>query len=223
MDYAIDHIILLVPDLPAYMAEFEQVTGVAPKYGGKQPNAKMGNALVDLGDGAYLEILGPSAGDEAGPMTERLRALSEPTVAWFALQSHDLDENVRRLEAAGLEHSGVIRTDWESSERGMIEYSGLVAVNHNWGDQMPFYIDWHETAHPSSTSPGGITLSRFTVYHPDGEDLGVLYGQLGVDVEVKVNDVAGYDLVLETTKGELSFSSRSNETIFYIDTNGSLK
>ena len=218
MDYAIDHIILLVPDLPAYVTEFEQGSGVTPKYGGMQPNAKVANALVDLGNGAYLEILGPSPGDEVGPMTERLQALPEPTVAWFALQSFDLDDNVKRLEAAGLEHSGVLRTNWESSERGLIDYSGLVAVNHGWGDQMPFYIDWHETPHPSSTSPGGITLSEFTVYHPDARNLGVVYGQLGVNVEVKVSETAGYDLVLETPKGELSFSSRSNETIFYVNT-----
>jgi len=218
VDYAIDHIILLVPDLPAYTTEFEQVSGVKPKYGGMQPNAKVANALVDLGNGAYLEILGPSPGDEAGPMTERLRALPEPTVAWFALQSHDLDDHVKRLEAAGLEHSGVIRTNWESSDRGMIDYSAVATVNHGWGDQMPFYIDWRETPHPSVTSPGGVTLSEFTVYHPDAENLGTLYGQLGINVEVKPNETAGYDLVLETPKGELSFSSRSNETIFYVNT-----
>ena len=119
---------------------------------------------------------------------------------------------------AGLEHSGVIRTNWESSPGDLFDYSGLVAVNHGWGDQMPFYIDWHETPHPSSTSPGGITLSEFTVYHPDAKNLGVVYGQLGVNVEVKVSETAGYDLVLETPKGELSFSSRSNETIFYVNT-----
>ena len=61
------------------------------------------------------------------------------------------------------------------------------------------------------------TLSEFTVYHPDAENLGTLYGQLGINVEVKPNETAGYDLVLETPKGELSFSSRSNETIFYVN------
>ena len=122
MDNSIDHIIMLVPDLSAYMTEFEQVSGVKPKYGGMQLNAKIANALVDLGDGVYLEILGPSLNDsEVGPLTEWIRSREEPTVAWFALRSSNIEANAKQLEEAGLAHSGVLPTTFESSERRVSE------------------------------------------------------------------------------------------------------
>jgi Glyoxalase-like domain len=57
--HPLDHIMLAAPDLEAAVVDFEQRTGVRPSEGGRHPGQGSRNVLATLGNGCYLEIIGP--------------------------------------------------------------------------------------------------------------------------------------------------------------------
>src|SRR5689334_1224334 len=79
----VDHVMLGVADLDAGVREFEERTGVAPRYGGEHPRLGTHNAIASLGDGTYVEIIAPRPGTATAPGLEALRTLGHPTpVGW---------------------------------------------------------------------------------------------------------------------------------------------
>lgn len=79
---------------------------------------------------------------------------------------------------------------------------------------MPFYIDWGETPHPAETSAQGLRLLSFRAVHPEPERLAAIYRGLDMPVTVVVGDAPGFELRIETPRGELTFASTLGETIF---------
>jgi len=213
----IDHILLLVADLLDYQTRFEEVTQVAPTYGGVHPSARASNALVDMGNGTYLEIIGPALDGTEGPLTETLKQLDEPRLSWFAIRSEDLEQDIVRLEAAGFTHSGINEIEFESELRSKISYSGVVAVNHEWGDQMPFFINWGDTPHPTTTSAGGLEMTSFTVFHPDAQALTKVYNELNVGVAVEEAAVPGFRLTFSSPGGDVVYESNTPKPIFSVN------
>ena len=58
MSAKLDHIVLATSDLERTKAQFEQLTGVSPAYGGAHVGRGTCNYLVSLGGTQYLEIIG---------------------------------------------------------------------------------------------------------------------------------------------------------------------
>ena len=55
----IDHLMWVVPDLDAGIDLLERRTGVLAILGGSHPSMGTANAILGLGPGVYLEVLGP--------------------------------------------------------------------------------------------------------------------------------------------------------------------
>src|SRR5437867_7012877 len=101
---AVDHLIYAVPELDQAINELERRTGVRAEYGGSHPGRGTRNALLGLGAGIYLELIGPDPNQPtpARPWlgideTMRLR------LATWAAKSPDIQARGERAKAAGYE------------------------------------------------------------------------------------------------------------------------
>ena len=211
----IDHVILLVSDLEAFAPAFETQTGVALTEGGAHPGLGTANLLASLGDGMYLEVLGPDPElDEPEGLGQMLTAITEPQLAWCAGSMTDMASLGKQIADAGFQAAGPSDGSRETPEGTTLRWQGMIVADHPFGDLMPFFIDWKDTPHPGETSAQGIELVSMTAYHPDADELRKAYDAIGVRIAVEQRDIAGYELSLDTPNGPLIYRSEVPEAFF---------
>ena len=97
-----DHFIIAVRDLDAAMADYRAL-GFTVYYGGKHTHKATHNGLIALADGSYLELLAPQDPSEIDNTIDVL-AYGEG-FGGYALLTIDIDGDVARLRAAGIDCS----------------------------------------------------------------------------------------------------------------------
>ena len=123
----IDHLVFATPDIDGAVEWVAGRVGVQPTPGGRHPGLGTCNALLDLGAGAYLEIIGVdprAAGAPDGPRPFGLDRITEPRLATWAAKVDGIDERVARARAAGytrLAHlEGGMRA-WEAAGHPLLQ------------------------------------------------------------------------------------------------------
>jgi len=165
----IDHLIVAAPDLDEGRARAEELLGVEAALGGQHPGFGTRNALISLGKGRYLEIVGPDP-DQPNPEGPRLFGVDDlkaPRLVTWVAKGRDLEGLVSRAgryeSGLGSVHSGGRKQldgevlAWKVTDPFMPREGGVV----------PFFIDWGETPHPSATAPVGCELVDLRAEHPD--------------------------------------------------------
>ncbi len=201
----LDHLVYAAPDLEAAVDDLERRFGVRAMPGGSHPGRGTRNALIGLGEGAYLEILAPDPGQpppDDGPRWLGADASAGARLTSWAVRTSDLAAIARRAEAAGAPLGDVIsgsrrRADgvilsWRLTDpRALGAEDGLV----------PFFIDWGSSAHPAASAPAGITLAALRGEHPHPGDAATLLGNLGLELPVTKGPRPALIAVLETPNG----------------------
>jgi Glyoxalase-like domain len=199
----IDHILLGIDDLERGMQAFEQATGVKPVSGGKHPRGTH-NALASLGDGTYVEIIAVQKGIEPPEDFAGLEQLHTLTPIGWAVSSRDSAQLRSRLEAAGMAVT-------EAAPGSRITPAGKTLSWQTFGlkdnfEEAPFFIVWSaQTAHPSTTSPGGCKLQQWRIAGPHQKNLEQLRRSLDLRVEVADAKATAMRLALSCPKGAVAF------------------
>ena len=211
----LDHIIVLVADLEGFKTRFETETGVALTVGGAHLGLGTANLLASVGEEVYLEFIAPNPElDEPRGFGARLVSYREPHIAGFAARTEDIAATATAAVAAGLTTVGPAAGSRETPGGVLLSWRGLYLQGHDHGDQVPFFIDWGGTPHPSATSARGLRLLSFRAVHPEPEGLAAIYRSLGIPVAVVAGEAPGFELRIATPKGELTYASALGERIF---------
>ncbi len=101
MPHPLDHLIYGTPDVTATVERLAGEWGVRPVLGGQHLGRGTLNALLALGDGAYLEIVGPDPEqpDPDGPRWLGIDDLTGERLLTWAAKGEELDELVVQLLA----------------------------------------------------------------------------------------------------------------------------
>ncbi|MDZ7728867.1 MAG: VOC family protein [Dehalococcoidia bacterium] len=196
------------PDVWKTVEELETRLGVRAEAGGKHPGRGTHNALLGLGEGCYLEIIGPDPDGDAPEDGERpfgLDRLEEPRLVTWAVRTNELERICERARGMGYD-PGEIRDmsrelpdgrtlKWRLTRRKEADDTKGLA---------PFLIDWGDSPHPSESAPGGCTLVRLRGEHPNA--LHVVDVLLALDigyVSMIPGPEAALIAILDTPKGEV--------------------
>ncbi len=199
----IDHLIVAAPDLDEGRARVEELLGVGAALGGQHPGFGTRNALISMGKGRYLEIVGPDP-DQPNPEGARLFGVDDleslRLVTWVA-KGTDLEGLVSRAAgyASGLGsvHSGGRKQPdgsvlaWKVTDPFMPREGGVV----------PFFIDWGETPHPSDSAPAGCELVDLRAEHPDVGRVRDILNGLGLDLQVESGPTPALISTIHTPRG----------------------
>lgn len=201
----IDHLVYATPDLDLGIATIERLLGVRATAGGRHPGAGTRNALVALGPGTYLEIVGP---DRTQPQPEqprwfRIDEIDAPRLVTWAAKVDSIDQISRKARRLGVGLGGIVagsrrRDDgvllaWRYTNPRTVVADGII----------PFLIDWGTTPHPSESAVRGASLITLRVEHPQPEPIRDVARRLGLSLQIDRGSQPALVATIASLRGEV--------------------
>ena len=200
------------------MSAFERITGVKPVFGGTHEGLGTHNALVALGDGAYLELLArdPSQDAETLPKgawmgIDSLEGSEFKVLTWAVDRGGEINEAVARARSSGASYDP---GEPETFTRG--DLSWTLSYRHYSLESMgpgsgivPFLIDWNGCKSPAASAPRGCELLELKAVSRNVEAVSQNLKAVGVDPSsLGLKGGGSTDslvAVLQTPKGVVEF------------------
>ena len=206
----LDHMLLGVADLDHGIEWVQERSGVRAVFGGVHPGRGTRNALLSLGTRRYLEIIAPDpqqASATAGNDTaDRLRALREPRLIAWAAHTDDLAKLVERAAAGGIAIENPRGGSRVRPDGKTLRWKSF-ALKNDFDGVLPFFIEWDRSSvHPSQDAPSGCTLEHFSIESPAMEEVRLVAGKLGLEVELKPGKAPGLRARIVGKKGAFEIS-----------------
>jgi hypothetical protein len=200
-----DHVVYGVADLDAAMDELAERLGVRPAPGGRHVGRGTHNALLGLGDGAYLEVIAadPEQALAPGPMAFALDRLRLPRLVGWACRTADLDQRVAAARERGHDPGEVRPMSRRRPDGSLLEWR---LTRHDPGPDrlvVPFLIDWGSSPHPSESAPAGVRLVELRGEHPDPAAVREVLAALGATLPVDEGPEPALVATLDTPRGRV--------------------
>lgn len=211
----LDHIVIAAATLEDGTAYLEEMLGVNVPAGGNHPLMGTHNCLMQIGGGAFLEII---AIDPGAPSPERPR--------WYNLDDAQIQAQITKRPAL---LTWVMRTDdiagavaaslispgpIEEGRRGDRVWNITIPKDGSMpeGGLFPTMIEWHDYDGPASSMADlGCRLEALKIYSPGPERLTAALGAIGADALVQVEQATeentpGLKALIQTPQGLIEFS-----------------
>jgi len=117
--------------------------------------------------------------------------------------------------ALGLEVVGPSPGERHTPAGDLLRWSHVDFVGHDFGQFLPFAINWMDSPHPSTTSPEGARLQGITVEHPQADELRRIYKALGIPAEVVQADEPKIIAHMTSEKGSFELTSGTSLLAYY--------
>lgn len=203
----IDHLVFAVPDLEVARDDFEQRTGIRPSYGGQHVGLGTHNAVLDLGEAVYVELLAPdpSQPESAGELAFGLHTLGEPRLITWAAKADHLRQRVESARAAGFDPGEVVPISRKLPDGTLLEWELTTRPSAaGAADLLPYLIDWGDVPHPTTRAEAGCRLTSLRGQHPESEAVRGQLVALEVELDVEQGPTAALIAVIETPRGTLT-------------------
>lgn len=202
----LDHLVYAVPDLEAALDWFETKTGLRPAIGGRHPDRGTRNAVINLGQKAYLEIVAvdPDNSDVPPPRWMGVDHITTPTMTRWAVKSPNLAADARRLS--------MLRTDLARTAKGQRQLPDGATLSWQMSlpapepavELIPFFLDWSSSSfHPTDRMASGYSLEKMEFFHPDAGVLQANFDSLDLRAVVQLGGIPSIVAHLNTPKGKL--------------------
>lgn len=205
----IDHLVYATDDLERTVASFAERFGVTPTPGGRHLGWGTRNELVGLGDGAYLELVGPDTGqpDPEGPRPFGIDDLvGERLVTWCARPDGSIEDVSSRALAAGHDIGPVAEMSRRRPDDVVLAWR-LTAptLAGRFGGVVPFVIDWLTSEHPTVGLGAPLTLRSLHLHTPHPADVRTIVDAIGGDPRIAVVEAApGLGATIDGPQGTIT-------------------
>jgi hypothetical protein len=207
VEAVLDHLVVASPDPEATCRTIAERTGVELSIGGSHVGLGTRNWLGRLAEGVFLEVIGPDPDqpEPEGPRPFGVDAVSESRLFTWCARRPDLAELCTVALAAGLDLGAPYEVSRQTPTRLLTWHLAMPSFDTRSGT-IPFFIDWGDSPHPSTTAATGLRLERFTVEHPRPGDLEQVFGHLGVRQRVGAGPIAKLEAVISGPGGEMQLT-----------------
>ena len=146
MKRQIDHIVYCVSDLKAAVDYFESLLGIRPIIGGSHQSKGTKNALLNLGNQSYLEIL--SIDEEnvnfTGNRWMGIDLIDGPKITRWSIKSKNLEEDSRILNDYSSALSHISKGSRMTRKGDLLSWKMILPASSPEVEIMPFMTDWSD-------------------------------------------------------------------------------
>ena len=117
----------------------------------------------------------------------------------------DLERLRARAAAAGVQLGAPFDME-RDAPAGRLRWRLSLPEVDTEGGIIPFFIDWRDSPHPSTTSVEGLSLTAFGAEHPEPGRVLALLGALDLELPVTVGAVGRLTATLQGPAGTMELS-----------------
>jgi hypothetical protein len=201
----VDHLVYATPDVAMSTDDLEALLGVRAAAGGKHPLWGTHNALLALGEHAYLEICGPDpqAPPPAGARPFGIREGMQPGLASWVARAPGLAQARAAAQRAGVELGEILSGTRRRPDGLTLSWRMTDPRTPRAGGIVPCLIDWGDAPHPARTSPPGCALLGLRAEHPKPESVRPALAALGLALPLSPGPAPALIATLHTPRGEV--------------------
>lgn len=185
--------------------EFEKRIGVRPVFGGYHATQGTKNALVNLNDGCYLELLAIDAAnkDIKPPRWMGVDVLTKNQLTRVALKSDKLQEDSILLKEHNAEMGNITKGLRKTTNGNILQWELIMPLATPEVEIVPFLIDWSKSEiHPSNYMANmGCELVEIYATHPNPEKYKDILEFLNFNIRVEINKEITLKAILKTPLG----------------------
>ncbi|MEM8901899.1 MAG: VOC family protein [Bacteroidota bacterium] len=188
---SIDHLVYAVPDFQEGMDQIETLLGVRPSIGGQHPTQGTKNALLNLGDGCYFEVLAvdESNTDIPPPRWMGIDLIQASKLSRWCLKSDHLKEDSAVLSKYKNDLGKVVEGKRRLANGEILSWELSLPLSDPEVEIAPFLIDWSSsTAHPTDSLPEICKLEKMEFFHPEPDKIMPVFEAFQLEVEIKKSD-----------------------------------
>ncbi len=189
------------------MLEFEKRLGVKPIFGGFHRSFGTQNALLNLNDNCYLELLAADAANTEAPRPRwmGIDILQRNRITRWAVKSDQLEKNSHVLKSSCPEMGTIGSGSRDTSDGSQLRWRLTNPLALPEVELLPFMIDWSMSEkHPTERMPDmGCSLVEFYGTHPSPEKFKTVFEKLGVDLRIKPSNEIQLKAIIECPNGRI--------------------
>lgn len=179
----VDHIVYAVPDLEKGIDHIHQLLGVRPTFGGYHTTQGTKNAILNLGDRIYLEILAVDESNKAisSDRWMGIDLIQSAKITRWAITSDDLGDDAAKLKAYHPDLSTQSGGQRKMTNGELLQWQMILPAPSPEVELMPFMINWSGTStHPTASLPDVCKLKSIRFYHPNPNEIHPHFRQLSL-------------------------------------------
>lgn len=202
----IDHIVYAVTDLDEAILEFEAKTGVRPTFGGYHQHKGTKNALVNIGNGAYLELITVDHENAAiaAPRWMGVDLIGEAEVTRWSLKSDQLEPDSQALSTFDANMGAIEGGQRNTAAGDLLSWMMILPLAEPAVEIAPFVTSWGENSvHPTQNLSPVCPLIDIRFVHPEPLAFKELWRQLGLTYPIVAGPAPQIKIVLDCPNGNI--------------------
>jgi len=184
----IDHIVYAVLNLEEAMQWFEKLTRIAPIFGGFHTTQGTKNALVNLGNNCYLELLAIDKQNTAitAPRWMGIDQITAPQITRWSLKTNQSTKDSKVLKAYDAKMGQIQGGQRKMTNGELLVWDMIMPLANPAVEIIPFMTDWQKsTTHPTLQLPQQCELLSLQLIHPTPLQLQAALNKLEIKLKIK--------------------------------------
>lgn len=202
----IDHLVYAVLDLEFEMDRIGRQLGIHPVFGGYHRTQGTKNALLNLGDGCYLEILAKDDSNTtiSEPRWMGIDLIKKARITRWALKSNDIEKDSNILSS----HYPNMGTTYQGSRLTTtgetLAWKMILPLSTPEIELIPFMVDWSQSSfHPTEKLQRGCSLKSITFASNDADKKKEYFDELGIQYRITKSTAVTITAIIEGPKGSI--------------------
>lgn len=203
----IDHIVYAVPDLEEAIDQLEKRLGVRPQFGGRHTTKGTKNALLNLGNACYLEILAvdESNTDIFAPRWMGIDLIETSKITRWSIKSDQLTQDQAILQSYQKELGEIQKGQRKLSNGKLIQWEMILPLAEPEVDILPFMTDWtYSSIHPTDSLPQLCELVSIELMHPEPKSIQEYLEKLNLSMTISQDQNPIIRISIQTPNGIVS-------------------